>query len=256
MTPVTGGSGSRASLSRTGAPSVIRDAPSRRDRRWLPRLPKDPDLPFKPCPQITRSGPVSLVLHLPVVIDCLPKAVTAPKDRAGIAVSMLNFCMFISMQDRSRIEDAIQAQQIRLLYSQSTTAVVVSVGVALLTAYYFSNRENIAYVSTWVVFLILVSLSRLSLFHWFSIEGPKDPELGKWLRWHIVASFLGGITWGALGLFYDPGWATGQQVALLIVIAGIATSAISSYATVPVSYTHLTLPTTCTPCRSRWSPYH
>ena len=22
----------------------------------------------------------------------------------------------------------------------------------------------------------------------------------------------------------------------------------------PVSYTHLTLPTTCTPCRSRWSP--
>ena len=24
----------------------------------------------------------------------------------------------------------------------------------------------------------------------------------------------------------------------------------------PVSYTHLTLPTTIKPCRSRWSPYH
>ena len=24
----------------------------------------------------------------------------------------------------------------------------------------------------------------------------------------------------------------------------------------PVSYTHLTLPTTCTRCRSRWSTYH
>ena len=24
----------------------------------------------------------------------------------------------------------------------------------------------------------------------------------------------------------------------------------------PVSYTHLTLPTTCTRCRYRWSPYH
>ena len=24
----------------------------------------------------------------------------------------------------------------------------------------------------------------------------------------------------------------------------------------PVSYTHLTLPTTCTRCRCRWSPYH
>ena len=25
---------------------------------------------------------------------------------------------------------------------------------------------------------------------------------------------------------------------------------------IPVSYTHLTLPTTYWPCRSRWSPYH
>ena len=25
---------------------------------------------------------------------------------------------------------------------------------------------------------------------------------------------------------------------------------------IPVSYTHLTLPTTCNLCRSRWSPYH
>ena len=25
---------------------------------------------------------------------------------------------------------------------------------------------------------------------------------------------------------------------------------------VPVSYTHLTLPTTLSTCRSRWSPYH
>ena len=24
----------------------------------------------------------------------------------------------------------------------------------------------------------------------------------------------------------------------------------------PVSYTHLTLPTSCSACRSRWSPYH
>ena len=32
--------------------------------------------------------------------------------------------------------------------------------------------------------------------------------------------------------------------------------AIEALFALPVSYTHLTLPTTCTPCRSRWSPYH
>ena len=30
----------------------------------------------------------------------------------------------------------------------------------------------------------------------------------------------------------------------------------STVYTYPVSYTHLTLPTTYWPCRSRWSPYH
>ena len=31
---------------------------------------------------------------------------------------------------------------------------------------------------------------------------------------------------------------------------------INSYGGEPVSYTHLTLPTTARRCRSRWSPYH
>ena len=146
------------------------------------------------------------------------------------------------MRHHSRTEDTIQAQQVRLLFSQSTTAVVVSVGVALLTAYYFWHEPNIVYITAWVAFLIVVSLCRLFLFHWFSIKEPIDSELGIWLRRHIVASFLGGTSWGVLGLLYDPGWATGQQVVLLIVIAGIATSAISSYAAVLNSYVAFLIP--------------
>ena len=34
------------------------------------------------------------------------------------------------------------------------------------------------------------------------------------------------------------------------------TSTETSFTTIPVSYTHLTLPTTLLVCRSRWSPYH
>ena len=35
-----------------------------------------------------------------------------------------------------------------------------------------------------------------------------------------------------------------------------ATSRFLTYSLGPVSYTHLTLPTTARRCRSRWSPYH
>ena len=35
-----------------------------------------------------------------------------------------------------------------------------------------------------------------------------------------------------------------------------ATALVAMRVSDAVSYTHLTLPTTCTRCRSRWSPYH
>ena len=37
---------------------------------------------------------------------------------------------------------------------------------------------------------------------------------------------------------------------------GSITAGMAIYDTMPVSYTHLTLPTTEPVCRSRWSPYH
>jgi diguanylate cyclase (GGDEF)-like protein/PAS domain S-box-containing protein len=146
------------------------------------------------------------------------------------------------MQNRSKTEETIQAQRIRLLYSQSTTAVAVSIGVALLTAYHFWQAEDALYMSVWVAFLIAVSVFRLILFHQFSRASPADSELGAWLRWHVVGSLLGGASWGALGLLYDPGWAAEQQVILLIVIAGLATAAISSYAAALESYIAFLIP--------------
>ena len=37
---------------------------------------------------------------------------------------------------------------------------------------------------------------------------------------------------------------------------GYTATDIVEYIKIPVSYTHLTMPTTCNLCRSRWSPYH
>lgn len=146
------------------------------------------------------------------------------------------------MLKQSGTEVKILEQQIRLLYSQSSIAVVVSLGVALLIAYYlWSGHESVSIVF-WVSFLTLTSLSRLFLFHQFSTKDPIDSSLNIWLRWHILASFLGGTSWGMLGLLYDPSWTTEQQVVLFVVIAGMATAAISTYAAVLKSYVAFLVP--------------
>ena len=39
-------------------------------------------------------------------------------------------------------------------------------------------------------------------------------------------------------------------------VVDLADNGLNGYHLATVSYTHLTLPTTCRGCRSRWSPYH
>ena len=114
----------------------------------------------------------------------------------------------------SGTEIKILDQQIRLLYSQSSTAVVVSAVVALLVAYYLWAGQNSVGITSWVIFITLASLSRLYLFHQFSRKESKVPILISGcvgICWLV----FGGTSWGMLGFLYDPSWTVEQQVAFL-----------------------------------------
>ena len=77
-----------------------------------------------------------------------------------------------------------------------------------------------------------------------------------------VLSTAGVLLWGNEA---EPGsrafWMIARMRVESLGVIGIV-ALCHSFATVTfhtvtaVSYTHLTLPTTCTRCRSRWSPYH
>ena len=46
------------------------------------------------------------------------------------------------------------------------------------------------------------------------------------------------------------------EIEYFITLCELPLPQLKSFDSAPVSYTHLTLPTTCRGCRSRWSPYH
>ena len=71
----------------------------------------------------------------------------------------------------------------------------------------------------------------------------KKLKLLAAMRLHSLV-YAASVNLPMVGIIYDP------KVEAMVKELGIE-EAIDA-----VSYTHLTLPTTCTRCRSRWSPYH
>lgn len=148
----------------------------------------------------------------------------------------------IDMPKQSGTETMILDRQIRLIYSQSSTAVMASIAIAPLLALYLWSEKNSLAIVFWLLLTILAGISRLFLFHRFATHGVGASNLKPWLQWHMLANFVGGTAWGVLGLFYDPAMSVEQQILLLLVIAGVATSTISSYAAVLRSYVVFLIP--------------
>ncbi|MCP3870631.1 MAG: EAL domain-containing protein [Gammaproteobacteria bacterium] len=148
----------------------------------------------------------------------------------------MNHRTSIEMQSSSKTATSILGQQIRILYAQGTTAVVISTAVSLLAAFYYWHQYPNSIIIVWAGLLTLVNTMRLLLFRWYTLSDPEDHELKIWLHRYIRSSFIGGASWGVLGLLYDPGWAVDQQVVLFVILAGIATAAVSSYTAVLRAY--------------------
>ena len=73
-----------------------------------------------------------------------------------------------------------------------------------------------------------------------------------------VALFLSGLAVLVTGghALVSGSSAIARRFGLSPLVIGLTVVAWGTSAPEPVSYTHLTLPTSCVQCRSRWSPYH
>ena len=72
----------------------------------------------------------------------------------------------------------------------------------------------------------------------------------KWTMKNFYDIAPGEVFWAAS----DVGWVVGHSYIVYAPLLHGCTTVV--FEGKPVSYTHLTLPTTLPRCRSRWSPYH
>ncbi|MCU7851546.1 MAG: EAL domain-containing protein [Candidatus Thiodiazotropha sp. (ex Monitilora ramsayi)] len=139
-------------------------------------------------------------------------------------------------------QEGVQRKQVQLLYTQGNIAVLTGMGVAVLTGlYYWRVTDNLLLVG-WLAAIILLSFVRLILFRQFKKQNPELFLPGRWLRQHMLLTFVSGIVWSLLSLFYDPAWSNTDQVVLFMIIAGLAAGSLSAYAVVLEVYVLFLIP--------------
>ncbi|MEJ2610653.1 MAG: EAL domain-containing protein [Candidatus Thiodiazotropha sp.] len=140
------------------------------------------------------------------------------------------------------IKQAVLDKQIDLLYSQSGIVVQSGVGMAFLAGLYYWLVNGSSWLIVWMSTLVLVNVGRLYLFYRFGQIVQDNARLGYWLRRHLLTTFLSGLIWGLLSLFYDPNWPTAHQVVLFMLLAGLAAWSVSAYSAVLEVYVVFLIP--------------
>ncbi|MBI4754606.1 MAG: hybrid sensor histidine kinase/response regulator [Betaproteobacteria bacterium] len=122
----------------------------------------------------------------------------------------------------------VQAEQIRMLFTQSPVTSVGALAAALLLAWMMAGRVELKWVLAWLLTLNVVQVARFWLHAAWRRRDPPEHDVPRWGRHYTVAIATAGVCWaaGALVLFVpgDLAW----QAVLAMVYFGLAAGAFSA----------------------------
>jgi len=120
---------------------------------------------------------------------------------------------------------AVQADQIRTLYSQSLAIFAVSPLTATIVAAVLWPSSDRRLLTAWVTTMTVVIIVRAVLRRRYLRAQPSTEETATWARRLVWGAFVTGLLWGLGGaLFYDPRGLVPQLV-LVFAIGGMVAGA-------------------------------
>jgi signal transduction histidine kinase/ActR/RegA family two-component response regulator len=137
----------------------------------------------------------------------------------------------------------VRAAQTRLLYSNATTGIVVTIAVAFLLAYCQWDVVPHLTVVVWLLCLLLTCLARFLVVRRFRRASPSDDESGRWSMEYALAAGLSAAAWGAAGIVLYPAVRSTNEIFLIFVLGGIMLGAASLLAARPEAFLTFLIPT-------------
>ena len=125
---------------------------------------------------------------------------------------------------------SIKSEQIRQLFSASSTQLVSGTFLAGILAYMQRSVIDLSVLYTWFITIVLVALSRFLLMVAYQRSTLKSKsENDKWLLKFRLGTLVSGITWGSSSFLLFPANDPSHQLFLLFMLAGLSAGGVASY---------------------------
>ena len=122
----------------------------------------------------------------------------------------------------------IFAEQVRLLYVNSTIPIFVSISVGIILCWTLRDTAEKNFLVSWFTLFFSISAIRLFLLYLFRKYKPETRNIRKWHLSFMISTYLVAAVWGAGSLFLYPHDHSETQVIFLLVMTGLSAGAIAS----------------------------
>lgn len=150
----------------------------------------------------------------------------------------------IHKADEASMSRALKAEQIRLLFHQGMPIQLLGLATAFIAMVALRDVVDRTLLIAWFGTMTVVTLLRLWLDYRFTRLAANTLRLERWGRLYLLGTFISGVTWGGLSLFFDPDWPVQEQVIVFAIFCGIIAGAFNSNSSVKWAFPAFFLPPT------------
>ncbi len=137
----------------------------------------------------------------------------------------------------------VRAAQIRMLYEQGNTIQLLGILTGILAVIMFWDLCDHGMLLLWLSAHIVVSALRLGLNAQFARRRPSSARaMQKWAKLYVAGTFIAGLIWACLCLFYAATWPASYQLILFAIYTGIISASYSTHSPYFVAYLSFYIP--------------
>ena len=154
------------------------------------------------------------------------------------------------VQNVSVFEPGLESQQIELVYTQGTAALLTAFVLAVLVTLGLWNVADHLQLQMWLGAQSIQTAARLTLIYRYRQAQEERRKSAWWSVLFLSGALISGVVWGCLGLVFDFSWPVEYQALAFMSMAGVLAGAIPSYAVMLSFYIAFMVPAIMIPAQS------